>query len=221
MIYNLFGFDAFLELDFLKQYLYVIAVGVFLNFLFSYVLNQVWLLSFNSYLISALLVLSVFVITKVISNNIALSLGLVGALSIVRFRTPIKNPLELAYYFLLITFGICANVDLNLSFNLLFFITSSFVLFKVGTYVLSKYNLFDMAFNTERRYYLVLELTNKDSSLESFEELINYNHNQNNEYVYHISSNSKDKLLKLIEKYDDSELINFELRKASNIEGYL
>ena len=78
-----------------------------------------------------------------------------------------------------------------------------------------------MAFNTERRYYLVLELTSKDSSLESFEELINYNHNQNNEYVYHISSNSKDKLLKLIEKYDDSELINFELRKASNIEGYL
>jgi hypothetical protein len=111
---------------FLKQSFYVIAVGIFLNFLFGYALNQAWLLNFNNYIISTLIILSVFVITKVISNNIALSLGLVGALSIVRFRTPIKNPLELAYYFLLITFGIAINVDLNLSFNLLIFISVGF-----------------------------------------------------------------------------------------------
>ena len=102
MIYNLFGFDAFLIVSFLKQSFYVIAVGLFLNFLFGYALNQAWLLNFNSYIISTLIILSVFVITKVISNNIALSLGLVGALSIVRFRTPIKDPEELGYLFFLI-----------------------------------------------------------------------------------------------------------------------
>lgn len=221
MIYNLFGFDASFIFDFLKQSFYVVAVGLFLNFLFGYALNQAWLLNFNSYLISTMIILSVFVITKVISNNIALSLGLVGALSIVRFRTPIKNPLELAYYFLLITFGIAINVNLNLSFNLLIFITFGFLTVKFGAFLLNKFNFFDITFISEKRFYLVLNLTKKDESLESFEELINYSSEKEDEYTYHISSNSKDKLLRLIEKYDDSELINFELRKASNVEGYI
>ena len=36
---------------------------------------------------------------------------MVGALSIVRFRTPVKNPSELIMYFILITLGIVTNVD--------------------------------------------------------------------------------------------------------------
>ena len=46
------------------------------------------------------------VITKTISGNIALSLGMIGALSIVRFRHPVKSPLELVVFFLLLTVGI-------------------------------------------------------------------------------------------------------------------
>jgi len=221
MIYNLFGFDAFFIVSFLKQSFYVIAVGLFLNFLFGYALNQAWLLNFNSYIISTLIILSVFVITKVISNNIALSLGLVGALSIVRFRTPIKNPLELAYYFLLITFGIAINVDLNLSFNLLLFLSAGFLITKIGAVVLVKFNFFDITYLSEKKYYLILNLKSKDSSLEKIEDLINYSKSNNDYFTYHLSSNSKSTLLDLIKKYNDSELLNFEFRKASNIEGYL
>lgn len=54
-----------------------------------------------------------FIITKVISGNIALSLGMVGALSIVRFRTPIRSPLELSAYFGAITMGIAASVSMK------------------------------------------------------------------------------------------------------------
>ena len=39
-------------------------------------------------------------------SSLALSLGLVGALSIVRFRTPIKEPEELAYLFISIAMGL-------------------------------------------------------------------------------------------------------------------
>ena len=39
-------------------------------------------------------------------SSLALSLGLVGALSIVRFRTPIKEPEELGYLFLIIAVGL-------------------------------------------------------------------------------------------------------------------
>jgi len=42
----------------------------------------------------------------VVKSSIALSLGLVGALSIVRFRTPIKEPEELAFLFLAISIGL-------------------------------------------------------------------------------------------------------------------
>ena len=51
----------------------------------------------------------VFLIILVVKSSIALSLGLVGALSIVRFRTPIKEPAELVYLFLAIGIGLgCA-----------------------------------------------------------------------------------------------------------------
>jgi len=54
-----------------------------------------------------------YVITNVISGNIALSLGMVGALSIVRFRNPVRSPLELSVYFGAITMGIAASVSLS------------------------------------------------------------------------------------------------------------
>ncbi len=47
-----------------------------------------------------LLVLTVILIVTVVKASLALALGLVGALSIVRFRTPIKEPEELIYLFL-------------------------------------------------------------------------------------------------------------------------
>ena len=46
--------------------------------------------------------LTVFMVITVVKSSLALSLGLVGALSIVRFRTPIKEPEELGYLFLTI-----------------------------------------------------------------------------------------------------------------------
>ena len=57
-----------------------------------------------------ILPLITFVITKTITGNIALSLGMIGALSIVRFRHPVKSALELIMYFDLITIGIATSV---------------------------------------------------------------------------------------------------------------
>ncbi len=51
-------------------------------------------------------VLTTVLVITVVKSSLALSLGLVGALSIVRFRTPIKDPEELAYLFLAIAMGL-------------------------------------------------------------------------------------------------------------------
>ena len=54
----------------------------------------------------ALIALTTMLIITIVKSSLALSLGLVGALSIVRFRTPIKEPEELAYLFLSIGIGL-------------------------------------------------------------------------------------------------------------------
>ncbi len=50
--------------------------------------------------------LAIILIITIVKSSLALSLGLVGALSIVRFRTPIKEPEELAYLFMTIAIGL-------------------------------------------------------------------------------------------------------------------
>ncbi|MBR2500076.1 MAG: DUF4956 domain-containing protein [Clostridia bacterium] len=54
------------------------------------------------------------VITLAISTNIVISLGMVGALSIVRFRTAVKDPLDLLYLFWAITSGIASGANMYL-----------------------------------------------------------------------------------------------------------
>ena len=56
-----------------------------------------------------------FIVTTAVSGNLALSLGLVGALSIVRFRNPVRSSMELSVYFLTIGAGIAATVNVKLS----------------------------------------------------------------------------------------------------------
>ncbi|HWK23627.1 MAG TPA: DUF4956 domain-containing protein [Ureibacillus sp.] len=46
-----------------------------------------------------------------ISSNVLLSLGMVGALSIVRFRTPIKDPMDIVYIFWAIVTGILCGAE--------------------------------------------------------------------------------------------------------------
>lgn len=51
-------------------------------------------------------------VTLAISTNIVISLGMVGALSIVRYRTAVKEPLDLLYLFWAITTGIAAGAQM-------------------------------------------------------------------------------------------------------------
>ena len=58
--------------------------------------------------------LTTVLVISVVKASLALSLGLVGALSIVRFRTPVKEPEELAYLFLAIAVGLGLGADQRL-----------------------------------------------------------------------------------------------------------
>ncbi len=58
-----------------------------------------------------LIAMTTVLIISVVKSSLALSLGLVGALSIVRFRAAIKEPEELAYLFLVIAIGLGLGAD--------------------------------------------------------------------------------------------------------------
>lgn len=58
-----------------------------------------------------LVILATLLIISIVKSSLALSLGLVGALSIVRFRTPIKEPEELGYLLFAIAIGLGFGAD--------------------------------------------------------------------------------------------------------------
>ncbi len=58
-----------------------------------------------------LIAMTTMVIITIVKSSLALSLGLVGALSIIRFRTAIKEPEELSYLFFVIAIGLGLGAD--------------------------------------------------------------------------------------------------------------
>lgn len=86
----------------------IISILIFVSYRISHS-GAVYSQRFNVSLV--MLVLVTTLVMNVIGNNIALSLGMVGALSIVRFRTAIKDPRDTAYIFWAIAVGICCGVS--------------------------------------------------------------------------------------------------------------
>ena len=93
-------------------------LSMILSFILSFFLSKVYRSQSNSFsnpesLARILPILSIgtTLIIVVVKSSLALSLGLVGALSIVRFRTPIKEPEELTYIFLSIGIGLATGAN--------------------------------------------------------------------------------------------------------------
>lgn len=81
------------------------AVGLFIFFIYKKTFGGVMYSSSFGITLVALCMITTLVILAV-TSNVVLSLGMVGALSIVRFRTAIKEPLDIAFLFWSIAVGI-------------------------------------------------------------------------------------------------------------------
>lgn len=93
----------------LFELIFNLAVGLVMAVVWALVVSKSTrlIVDVRQYLpIFLLLIPSMILIITIIKSSIALSLGLVGALSIVRFRTPIKEPEELLYLFVAIAVGL-------------------------------------------------------------------------------------------------------------------
>ena len=153
-----------------------------------------------------------YVITKTIAGNIALSLGMIGALSIVRFRHPVKSALELIMYFDLITIGIATSVRTKWAIQLVLCTVAIIFLVKFAQIIFNRFgkSFYNMSFN-EGHTSNTLEIISKEKIdfVEKSDFLVNsLSDKSGSEFVYRMSFNNK------------KELQDFKLRldKEKNLE---
>jgi len=180
--------------------------------------KQRWANTFHYTLTCLLLPPITFVITKLIAGNIALSLGMVGALSIVRFRNPVKSPLELTIFFCLITVGIACSVFYfwGIFLGTFTFFTIIIVYYlKIFLENKNSFFLFNYSFE-EGENNNVVEISVKGDS-----EIVNKNQNilsksfdkENNISFYRLVFKNKEAVHKFVDeaKYEKN-LISYEIK---------
>ena len=104
-----------LTLDMTTQIIVSMAIALIMG-LFIYKIYQIYFggVVFSRSFATTLVGMSVLtcMLTLAISTNIVISLGMVGALSIVRYRTAIKDPMDLLYLFWAISVGITSGAGM-------------------------------------------------------------------------------------------------------------
>jgi len=177
------------------------------------IFKQKWIESISQTSTIVFLPIITFVITKVISGNIALSLGMVGALSIVRFRNPVRSPLELTVYFSSIAMGIAAAV----SIKWLLFLNFSIILGVISLFLTS---LIYQKVKSKKFFMTSFQEGNSLSSLEiQSEQIIDYL-DESKLLKTKFFSNKINKYLLLSHDFDELKRLSLNLNNDSRIIEY-
>jgi hypothetical protein len=176
--------------------------------------QQNWIKTFSGTMTLVLLPIITFAITSVISGNIALSLGMIGALSIVRFRNPVRSSFELVIFFLMLSLGICAAADmrwlviLGVASNSL--IIGAYFINIIFAQVFHK-KLFETSFS-EGNSSNILEVTSATQHSKLFNSPILVSFNKSDgEYIYRLASNDSELLKRIsMEFQDNSEVTDIK-----------
>jgi hypothetical protein len=196
----------------------IVGMLIYLTLLF---VKQYWVNTITYFNTFLLLPATTYVVTKVISDNLALSLGMIGALSIVRFRNPVKSPLELVIFFVLITVGISMGVShfwsIIFSVTVILILIFSFLLEKF-TKRLKFFKFFEYSFNSnDSMNYNILEVES-DSPVNELKDDPNllFFTSSNNKYIYRLGISDREKLKKIEEALKKNENIkNIEIQYSN------
>jgi len=184
--------------------LLVFIISTILGFLLNFFLSLAgfnWLKTMNQRLIYIIFPPAMSVISWTIAGNLGLSLGMIGALSIVRFRTPVKSPVELVFYFVLIVIGI--SITVAPIYTLLIFVLASLAPF-----------LFKYLYNLGDSYY---EFSENETELSRI-SLANFVLSGEEKNVLKSIKNMNYKLLDLKSNEDDTINLSFEVLNLENYE---
>ncbi len=110
-VLHLEAFRSISYVDMILGLLCSFLIGIFIYWVYRKTFRGV-VYSYNYNVSFVLMTMITALIIMTISTNIVLSLGMVGALSIVRFRTAVKDPLDIVYMFWAISAGIASGAKM-------------------------------------------------------------------------------------------------------------
>ncbi len=139
------------------------------------------------------------VIVTVIGSNIALSLGMIGALSIVRFRTPVRSAYELVIYFSLLTVGISYSVDIKVGL----FLSAILILLPIMINVILKFYNNSKYFKNIQNNYSKISL-DFEAKIEK-KDISFLNENENVKYYSVIKSENEIMKAKVSAEFQNSQ----------------
>ncbi|WNC13897.1 DUF4956 domain-containing protein [Brevibacillus brevis] len=105
------AFEGVSLVDLLLSLLVAFLIGMFIYYVYQKCYRGV-VFSHNYNMTFVLMTIITALIIMTISTNIVLSLGMVGALSIVRFRTAVKDPMDIMYMFWAVSAGIASGAKI-------------------------------------------------------------------------------------------------------------
>ena len=185
--------------------------GLSLRFSLS-LTGQAWAKSHAQTVAFMILPVITYVITQTIAGNIALSLGMIGALSIVRFRHPVKSALELIMYFDLITIGIATSVRTKWAIQLILCTIIIIFAVKLVQKISIKYGrpFYKVSFNEGSALNSVeIFAKAKIDIAEKSDHLTNlFNDRISGEFVYRLTFENKKQLNEFKNKIQDLQNIN-------------
>tara|TARA_B100000029_G_C17160008_1_gene809282 strand:- start:32 stop:649 length:618 start_codon:yes stop_codon:yes gene_type:complete len=185
--------------------------GLILRFALT-LTGQSWAKSHAQTVAFMILPLITYVITKTIAGNIALSLGMIGALSIVRFRHPVKSALELIMYFDLITIGIATSVRTKWAIQLIVGTVLIIVIVKIVQKLSQKFgrSFYNVSFNEgmalnsmEVHAKEKIDLIENNSNLTTL-----FNDTSQKEIVYRLTFENKNQLNSFKKEIEGLKSIN-------------
>ena len=208
---NFLNFSQQGAVDVAEAITLLIVSGIIMRFSLT-LTGQTWAKTYQQTMSFVILPVITYVITKTITGNIALSLGMIGAMSIVRFRNPVKSALELIMYFALITIGIAASVRTKWAILLVLVIVGSIFSIKLIQIIYKKFNrsFYINSFN-EGIDLNIIEISAKDKVeiLENNENLRNIIvQRDTNEIFYRLGFENKKELNKLKSSIETNNNIN-------------
>jgi len=205
------GMDAVSVIDVAKFFI-AFLLSYFSRIIFIKFSKQNWLASYSNSLVFFLLPLIAFGVTTIISDNIALSLGLVGALSIVRFRTPVKNPFELIAYFYLLSIGIILSVSLTMSIIFVMFV--SLIILIAPSLLNDSYIEDDFELYSDNAILTILS-SSQDLKAPENEHKIIYKSFEGDSYTYRYLFLNFEAAEMYAKSIKNEEIIEFNIEKAS------
>ena len=208
------------ELNTLQIVIFLTLSGIILRSTLS-IVGQNWIRSYHFLGTFILLPNIAYIITTVIAGDIALSLGMIGALSIVRFRHPVRSNFELTMYFALLTLGIAAGVNAKLAFLLLAIVFLTIIGIEIFQYLgkFLNFKTFQVSFN-EGISNNILEISSnkKNMKIQENKNLVeSYYSKTENLYSFKLVFKNKrdlDQFLKEI--YEDDSTINYKTSSIVN-----